>query len=212
MTDQRIRRVTAPVHLPTAHGDFEALAYEDTAAGVQHLAIVKGELEGNRPTLVRVHSECLTGDVFSSQRCDCGEQLQAALRMIEREGGVVLYLRQHEGRGIGLDNKLRAYKLQEEGFDTVEANIKLGFPADMRDFSVAAEMLLDLGLRKVRFLSNNPDKARSIFGQEYARDFGLELVEVLPMEIAPNQHNRRYLETKRSKMGHALELRERVGS
>ncbi len=206
-----VRRVTEAIQLPTDSGVFSAIGYEDTATGDQHMAIIKGQLDPDVPTLVRVHSECLTGDVFGSQRCDCGEQLHRALRMIDREGGAVVYMRQHEGRGIGLHNKLRAYSLQEQGYDTVEANIQLGFPPDMRDFGVGAEILYDLGLRKIRFLTNNPEKARGIFGQSRGAEHGLELVETVPLEIEPNVHNERYLETKRTKMGHVLDFRERAG-
>ncbi|MDQ2742299.1 MAG: bifunctional 3,4-dihydroxy-2-butanone-4-phosphate synthase/GTP cyclohydrolase II [Chloroflexota bacterium] len=206
-----VRRVTEAIQLPTDSGVFSAIGYEDTSTGDQHMAIIKGELDPDAPTLVRVHSECLTGDVFGSQRCDCGEQLHRALRMIDREGGAVVYMRQHEGRGIGLHNKLRAYGLQEQGYDTVEANIQLGFPPDMRDFGIGAEILYDLGLRKIRFLSNNPEKARGIFGQSRGAEHGLELVETVPLEIEPNVHNERYLETKRVKMGHVLDFRERAG-
>jgi 3,4-dihydroxy 2-butanone 4-phosphate synthase/GTP cyclohydrolase II len=206
--EQLVRRVTEPVSLPTAFGDFHAIGYEDVTSGDQHMAIVKGEMNGDVPTLVRVHSECLTGDVFASQRCDCGEQLQRALTMIDREGGAVVYMRQHEGRGIGLHNKLRAYSLQEQGLDTIEANIKLGFPPDMRDFGVGAEIMYDLGLRKIRFLTNNPEKAHGIFGQSHAADHGLELVETVPLDIEPNKHNIRYLETKRDKMGHTIGTRQ----
>ncbi len=206
-----VRRVTEAIQLPTDSGVFSAIGYEDTSTGDQHMAIIKGELDPDVPTLVRVHSECLTGDVFGSQRCDCGEQLQRALRMIDREGGAVVYMRQHEGRGIGLHNKLRAYGLQEQGYDTVEANIQLGFPPDMRDFGIGAEILYDLGLRKIRFLSNNPEKARGIFGQSRGAEHGLELVETVPLAIEPNVHNERYLETKRVKMGHVLDFRERAG-
>lgn len=209
--ERLVRRVTEPVQLPTDVGTFLAIGYEDTTNGEQHLAIVKGDLVPDVPTLVRVHSECLTGDVFGSLRCDCGEQLQRALRLIDREGGAVVYMRQHEGRGIGLHNKLRAYRLQEEGLDTVEANAKLGFPPDLRDFGVGAEILYDLGLRKIRFLTNNPEKARGIFGQSHAREHGLDLVETVPLEVAPNEHNQRYLETKRSKMGHTLTVLEGSG-
>lgn len=206
-----VRRVTEAIQLPTDSGVFSAIGYEDTSTGDQHMAIIKGELDPDVPTLVRVHSECLTGDVFGSQRCDCGEQLHRALRMIDREGGAVVYMRQHEGRGIGLHNKLRAYGLQEQGYDTVEANIQLGFPPDMRDFGIGAEILYDLGLRKIRFLSNNPEKARGIFGQSRGAEHGLELVETVPLEIEPNVHNEHYLETKRTKMGHVLDFRERAG-
>jgi len=206
-----VRRVTEAIQLPTDNGVFSAIGYEDTATGDQHMAIIKGQLDPEVPTLVRVHSECLTGDVFGSQRCDCGEQLHRALRMIDREGGAVVYMRQHEGRGIGLHNKLRAYGLQEQGYDTVEANVQLGFPPDMRDFGIGAEILYDLGLRKIRFLTNNPEKARGIFGQSRGTEHGLELVETVPLAIEPNVHNERYLETKRAKMGHVLDFRERAG-
>lgn len=204
--EKLVRRTTEAVQLPTDFGTFEAIGYEDVTNGEQHMAIVKGELRGDVPTLVRVHSECLTGDVFGSQRCDCGEQLQSALRLIDREGGAVVYMRQHEGRGIGLHNKLRAYTLQEQGLDTVEANLKLGFPPDMRDFGVGAQIMSDLGLRKIRFLTNNPEKAQGIFGQSRAAEHGLELVETVPLSVEPNEHNVRYLRTKRDKMGHTLEL------
>lgn len=207
--ERLVRRVTEPVQLPTEHGTFDVIGYEDTTSGEQHMAIIKGTFDPEMPTLVRVHSECLTGDVFGSMRCDCGEQLALALCMIEREGGAVVYMRQHEGRGIGLHNKLRAYKLQEEGLDTVEANTRLGFPPDMRDFGVGAEILYDLGLRKIRFLTNNPDKARGIFGLSRGAERGLELTETVPLTVQPNEHNERYLETKRAKMGHVLEFRER---
>ncbi len=206
-----VRRMTEAIQLPTDNGVFSAIGYEDTATGDQHMAIIKGQMDPEVPTLVRVHSECLTGDVFGSQRCDCGEQLHRALRMIDREGGAVVYMRQHEGRGIGLHNKLRAYGLQEQGYDTVEANVQLGFPPDMRDFGIGAEILYDLGLRKIRFLTNNPEKARGIFGQSRGTEHGLELVETVPLAIEPNVHNERYLETKRAKMGHVLDFRERAG-
>lgn len=203
--DTLVQRATDPVQLPTAFGTFQAIGYLDVASGDQHMAVVKGEVDPAVPTLARVHSECLTGDVFGSYRCDCGEQLERALQMIDQEGGAIVYLRKQEGRGIGLHNKLRAYKLQEEGLDTVEANIQLGFPADMRDFRVGAAILYDLGLRRVRFISNNPEKALSIFAESGAWEEGLELVETVPIQIQPNEHNVRYLETKRVKMGHMLE-------
>ncbi|GAC1529466.1 MAG: bifunctional 3,4-dihydroxy-2-butanone-4-phosphate synthase/GTP cyclohydrolase II [Chloroflexota bacterium] len=207
--ERLVRRTTEGAQLPTAHGTFQAIGYEDVTTGEQHMAIVKGEIDPDRPTLVRVHSECLTGDVFGSRRCDCGEQLERALALIEREGGAVVYMRQHEGRGIGLHNKLRAYQLQEQGLDTVEANTQLGFPPDLRDFGVGAEILYDLGLRKIRFMSNNPAKARGIFGQSHAAERGLELVETVPLMIEPNEHNERYLETKRAKLGHVLDFTDR---
>jgi 3,4-dihydroxy 2-butanone 4-phosphate synthase/GTP cyclohydrolase II len=208
--EQLVRRTTEPVQIPTAFGTFEAVGYEDVTTGEQHMAIVKGELDPERPTLVRVHSECLTGDVFGSQRCDCGEQLRLALQLIEREGGAVIYMRQHEGRGIGLHNKLRAYKLQEEGLDTVEANVRLGFPPDMRDFGVGAEIMYDLGLRNIRFLSNSPAKVSAIFDQSLVREHGLKLIETVPLTVEPNVHNERYLETKASKMGHVLDFGPRA--
>jgi 3,4-dihydroxy 2-butanone 4-phosphate synthase / GTP cyclohydrolase II len=208
--EKLVRKVTEPIQLPSQFGEFEVVGYEDVTSGDQHLAIIKGDIDPEVPTLVRVHSECLTGDILGSQRCDCGEQLHRALRMIDQQGGAVVYMRQHEGRGIGLHNKLRAYKLQEQGLDTIEANTQLGFPPDMRDFGVGAEILYDLGLRKIRFLTNNPEKARGIFGQSHAREHGLELVETVPLAIEPNEHNERYLETKRDKMGHILDLRERT--
>jgi 3,4-dihydroxy 2-butanone 4-phosphate synthase/GTP cyclohydrolase II len=206
--ERLVRPVTEPVRLPTDIGDFQTVGYADTTTGEQHLVIYKGELDPDTPTLVRVHSECLTGDVFGSRRCDCGEQLRRAMQMIEREGGVIVYMRQHEGRGIGLHNKLRAYKLQEEGLDTVEANERLGFPPDMRDFGIGAEILADMGVGKIRFLTNNPEKAKGIFSESRGREHGLELVETVPLAVEPNEHNRRYLKTKQAKMGHVIEVRE----
>lgn len=186
------------VALPTRHGDFHAIGYEETHTGLTHLAVVKGDPTTDEPVLVRVHSECLTGDVFGSCRCDCGEQLDAALAQIEAAGrGVVLYMRQ-EGRGVGLANKLRAYALQDKGADTVEANEKLGLPVDARDYGVGAQILHDLGVRRMRLLTNNPVKRAALEG------YGLEIVERVPLEVAPNPANRRYLETKREKMNHLL--------
>jgi len=161
--------------------------------------LVRGKLSKTKPTLVRVHSECLTGDVFGSRRCDCGSQLHAAMQQIDAAGsGVILYMRQHEGRGIGLPAKIHAYKLQEQGFDTVEANLKLGFPAELREYGIGAQILHDLGVRKMRFLTNNPKKVIGIDG------YGLEIVEVVPIRTEPNEHNAAYLLTKRKKMGHML--------
>jgi 3,4-dihydroxy 2-butanone 4-phosphate synthase/GTP cyclohydrolase II len=172
--------------------------YRSVVDGVHHLALVKGTISAKKTTLVRVHSECLTGDVFGSQRCDCGNQLHTALEQIEAAGsGVLLYMRQ-EGRGIGLPAKIHAYKLQEEGLDTVEANLKLGFPAELRDYGLGAQILSDLGVRKMRFLTNNPKK---VIGLEA---YGLEIVEVVPIKSPANPHNAKYLETKRLKMGHLL--------
>ncbi len=191
------RQVT--VKLPTQYGDFDLVAYTQTT-GEEHLALVKGEWTPDEPILVRVHSSCVTGDIFGSCRCDCGPQLHRAMQMVEQEGrGVVLYMQQ-EGRGIGLMNKLRAYKLQEEGADTVEANLMLGFDMDARDYGVGAQVLHDLGVRKMRLLTNNPRKRTGLVG------YGLEIVENVPIEIAANTHNRRYLETKREKLGHILKL------
>jgi 3,4-dihydroxy 2-butanone 4-phosphate synthase/GTP cyclohydrolase II len=186
------------VRLPTDHGVFQAVAYEEVLTGKHHVALVKGEVDGAQDVLVRVHSECLTGDVFHSQRCDCGEQLERALQRIEEEGvGVLLYLAQ-EGRGIGLLNKLRAYELQESGLDTVEANLRLGFAADAREYGIGSQILADLGLTTIRVLTNNPKKISGISG------FGLSVVSQEPIEIDPNPENRRYLESKRDKLGHTI--------
>jgi 3,4-dihydroxy 2-butanone 4-phosphate synthase / GTP cyclohydrolase II len=196
-TEKLVERVVS-VRLPTDHGDFQAVAYRETLTGKQHVALVKGEVDGKDDVLVRVHSECLTGDVFHSRRCDCGEQLELALRRIEQEGqGVLLYLAQ-EGRGIGLLNKLRAYELQEQGLDTVEANLQLGFKADSREWGIGNQILADLGLTTIRILTNNPKKLTGIDG------FGLKVVEQVPIEVEPNEDNRGYLETKREKLGHTL--------
>jgi 3,4-dihydroxy 2-butanone 4-phosphate synthase/GTP cyclohydrolase II len=186
------------VRLPTAYGEFTAVAFRETLTGKHHVALVKGEVEGRENVLVRVHSECLTGDVFHSLRCDCGEQLEQALARIgDEERGVLLYMAQ-EGRGIGLLNKLRAYELQENGLDTVEANLELGFPADGREYGIGSQILHDLGLTTIRILTNNPKKITGI------EAFGLKVVEQVPIEVAPNAENRGYLEAKRSKLGHRL--------
>ncbi|HZQ82568.1 MAG TPA: bifunctional 3,4-dihydroxy-2-butanone-4-phosphate synthase/GTP cyclohydrolase II [Gaiellaceae bacterium] len=188
----------ASVRLPTEFGEFNAIAFKEKLNGKTHVALVKGDVDGAEHVLVRVHSECLTGDVFHSLRCDCGEQLEQALAQIEEEGrGVLLYMAQ-EGRGIGLLNKLRAYELQEQGFDTVEANLELGFPADARDYGIGNQILADLGLTTIRILTNNPKKLTGIDG------FGLTVVEQVPIEVAPHTENRRYLSTKRAKLGHRL--------
>jgi 3,4-dihydroxy 2-butanone 4-phosphate synthase/GTP cyclohydrolase II len=186
------------VNMPTAYGDFELIAYKQLNTDDTHLALIKGNWDKNEPVLVRVHSSCVTGDIFGSCRCDCGEQLHAAMKMVEQEGkGVVLYMFQ-EGRGIGLMNKLKAYKLQEMGRDTVEANLELGLPMDARDYGVGAQILRDLGITKLRLISNNPKKRAGLMG------YGLEIVETVPIHIRPNPHNEVYLRTKRDKMGHEL--------
>lgn len=188
------------VKLPTVEGDFDLHLFRETNTGKEHLALVKGDIDETEPTLVRVHSSCMTGDIFGSCRCDCGPQLQKAMQMIEEEGkGIILYMNQ-EGRGIGLTNKLKAYKLQEEGLDTLEANIKLGFKDDERDYGIGAQILRALGIRKMRLMSNNPKKRTGLIG------YGLEIVENVPLEIKSNKHNELYLKTKRDKMGHSLKL------
>ena len=201
-TEKLIRRVDS-AKLPTKYGEFTAVAYESLLDKKGHLALVRGDLQSIDAPLVRVHSECLTGDVFGSQRCDCGDQLTAAMRMIDREGvGVFLYMRQ-EGRGIGLLNKIRAYKLQDMGKDTVEANEELGFPADLRDYGLGAQILADLGLTRIRLITNNPRKIAGLEGH------GLVVVGRVPVEINPCNDNRFYLTTKKKKLGHMLSMGER---
>ena len=199
---EKLVRRAAMASLPTgAGGDFECIVYENDIDHIDHMALVKGEISPADPVLVRVHSECLTGDAFGSLRCDCGEQLQAALKMIDAAGqGVLLYMRQ-EGRGIGLKNKIRAYNLQdEEGLDTVQANERLGFAADLRDYGVGAQILVDLGVRNMRIITNNPGKRAGIEG------YGLTIVDRIPLEIEPNERNLEYLRTKKEKLGHVLHL------
>lgn len=188
------------VKLPTSYGDFDLHAYKQVTSGQEHLALVKGSWKSDEPVLVRVHSSCLTGDIFGSCRCDCGPQLHASMEMIEKAGkGVIVYMNQ-EGRGIGLLNKLKAYKLQEQGRDTVEANLELGFESDERDYGVGAQILRDLGVSKMRLMTNNPKKRAGLVG------YGLEITEVVPIEVGSNQHNRSYLKTKRDKLGHNIQL------
>jgi 3,4-dihydroxy 2-butanone 4-phosphate synthase/GTP cyclohydrolase II len=195
--DRLVERVVA-TRLPTAFGEFSVVGYRSLVDDKHHVAMVKGEVAGTADVLVRVHSECLTGDVFHSLRCDCGEQLESALSMIEREGrGVLLYLAQ-EGRGIGLLNKLKAYNLQDEGLDTVDANLELGLPVDLRDYGIGAQILADLGLSSIRILTNNPKKIRGLEG------YGLSVTAQIPIEHAPNPENEAYLRAKRDKLGHTL--------
>jgi 3,4-dihydroxy 2-butanone 4-phosphate synthase/GTP cyclohydrolase II len=190
------------IKLPTEHGNFDMVAFKQTTTDMDHLALVKGKWTEDEPILVRVHSSCMTGDIFGSCRCDCGPQLQKSMEMIEKEGkGVIVYMNQ-EGRGIGLLNKLKAYKLQEEGKDTVEANVALGFKPDQRDYGVGAQILRDLGVSKIRLISNNPKKRTGLIS------YGLEIVESVSLEIKSNKHNKFYLETKKHKMGHSLKMEE----
>jgi 3,4-dihydroxy 2-butanone 4-phosphate synthase / GTP cyclohydrolase II len=197
---QLVRRV-ATARIPTAYGDFTAVVFESRPDGTEHVAFVRGDVGGDRSVLVRVHSECLTGDVFGSLRCDCGPQLDLAMERVAAEDrGVVVYLRGHEGRGIGLGQKLRAYALQEQGRDTVEANLELGFPADSREYGIGALILLDLGVEKMRLMTNNPRKCEVISG------YGLEIVERVPLVLAPTLENITYLRAKQAKLGHLLGL------
>ena len=197
LREKLVERVEV-VKMPTEYGDFNLFLYRSNIDGQNHLALVKGDVAGKKGVLVRVHSECLTGDVFGSRRCDCGSQLHQALRRVNEAGqGVVLYMRQ-EGRGIGLGPKIQAYKLQENGYDTVEANQKLGFPMDLREYGLGAQILVDLGLKTIRLLTNNPKKVVGLEG------YGLEIVEQLPIQVKPNPHNAKYLKTKREKLGHMI--------
>ena len=197
--EKLVHRV-AEASLPTRYGEFKAIAYKSDVDPEEHIALVMGDVVNSKPVLVRVHSECLTGDVFGSLRCDCGEQVAMAMQAIAKEGrGVILYMRQ-EGRGIGFHNKIRAYALQDKGMDTVEANISLGFAPDLRDYGIGAQILTDLGIREIRLLTNNPKKVISLEGH------GLKVVQTVPIVVKPNPHNLRYLETKKNKMGHIMEF------
>ena len=200
--EKLVRRVSE-ARIPTVHGDFTGYVFESLLDGTEHMAFVRGEVAGKENVLVRVHSECLTGDVFGSMRCDCGLQLDAAMQLIAHEGtGVVVYLRGHEGRGIGLGHKIRAYTLQDEGRDTVEANVELGFPADSREYGIGSQMLVDLGVSTMRIMTNNPAKYGGLEG------YGLEIVERVPLHVLPNAENIRYLRTKQEKMGHLLGIED----
>jgi len=197
-TREKLVQRIETVRMPTDYGDFELHLYRSTTDGQHHLALVKGEVAGKQNVLVRVHSECLTGDVFGSRRCDCGTQLHQAMRQVAEEGqGVIVYMRQ-EGRGIGLVPKIKAYKLQESGYDTVEANLKLGYKMDLREYGLGAQILVDLGLKTIRLLTNNPKKVVGLEG------YGLEIVEQVPIRVKPNPHNAKYLKTKREKLGHLV--------
>ena len=200
--EKLVKRISE-ARIPTDYGDFTAYVFESLLDGTEHMAFVRGEVAGKDDVLVRVHSECLTGDVFGSMRCDCGLQLDLALRLIAEEGtGVVVYLRGHEGRGIGLGHKFRAYTLQDQGLDTVEANVELGFPPDSREYGIGAQMLVDLGVTTMKVMTNNPDKYGGLDG------YGLEIVERVPLHVLPNHENIRYLRTKQQKLGHLLEIDE----
>ena len=201
MKHETLVRKLDETDLPTSRGRFRLHVYEDTIHGEHHIALVKGDVGGGEPALVRAHSQCLTGDTFGSARCDCGDQLRLSMEMIEKEGrGVVLYILNHEGRGIGLANKIRAYAMQDKGADTVEANRKLGFKPDQRDYGIGAQILVALGVRRIRLITNNPRKFVGLTG------YGLEIVDRVPLEIPPNPCNLRYLKTKKEKMGHILDL------
>ena len=202
ITNETLIDRVVEVKMPTVYGDFEMVAFQEKNTGQEHIALIKGTWDKNEPVLVRVHSSCITGDIFGSCRCDCGPQLHKAMEMIEAEGkGAIIYMNQ-EGRGIGMLNKLKAYKLQEEGYDTLEANIKLGFKGDERDYGIGAQIIRDLGISKMRLLSNNPTKRTGLIG------YGLEIIENVPLEIEGNAHNELYLKTKRDKMGHTLNLKK----
>ncbi|MCJ7610852.1 MAG: GTP cyclohydrolase II, partial [Candidatus Aminicenantes bacterium] len=201
MKHERLIQKIDEADLPTEHGRFRIAVFEDIIHHQGHVALIKGEIVADRPILVRAHSQCLTGDTFGSLRCDCGEQLRRAMDMIDKEGrGVILYILNHEGRGIGLTNKIKAYAIQDQGFDTVEANQQLGFLADQRDYGLGAQILVSLGVRKIRLLTNNPRKFIGLAG------YGLEIVERVPIEIPPSGDNQKYLKAKKEKLGHILDM------
>jgi len=204
LRNEKLVQRVVETKLPTQYGDMMILAYKSVTAPDEHVAIVNGPIDPNRPTLVRVHDQCVTGDVFGSLRCDCGEQKERAMQMIGEQGGVFLYMRQ-EGRGIGLHNKLRAYELQDQGMDTVDANLALGFAADQREYGIGMQILVDIGVRKMRLLTNNPAKRAGLEG------YDLEVVERVPILTEPNKHNIRYLDTKRRRMGHLLDEADTAG-
>ncbi|NFS07877.1 bifunctional 3,4-dihydroxy-2-butanone-4-phosphate synthase/GTP cyclohydrolase II [Clostridium botulinum] len=198
--EEKLIKALEPVKLPSKYGDFIAIGYENLITGEEHIALVKGDVKGEDPVLVRVHSECLTGDVFGSLRCDCGEQIAKALMKIEEEGkGVLVYMRQ-EGRGIGLLNKLKAYALQDEGMDTIEANLALGFPEDLRDYGIGAQILKDLGIKNIKLMTNNPKKISGLSG------YGIKIVDRVPIDMGCKKENRNYLRTKKDKMGHLIDI------
>ena len=200
-TESLVEKIVDDINLPTEIGDFKLHLYKNKNTEEEHLALTKGDFKKDEPTLLRVHSSCMTGDIFGSCRCDCGPQLQSAMQQIENEGkGAIIYMNQ-EGRGIGLKNKLKAYKLQEEGYDTVEANIKLGFKPDARDYGIGAQIIRDLGISKIKLMTNNPKKRIGLIG------YNIEIIENIPIEIETNKHNKDYLKTKRDKMGHNLNIK-----